>query len=73
MPLLWAGPVPRPEFGSLSGLLHGLTELCFSSLIAGGDEDCVSVQLEYLLVGEYKNALVLNSSLTPDCNTCLIP
>lgn len=41
VPLLQAGPVPRSESGSLFGLLHGLAELCFSSLVTGGEEDGV--------------------------------
>lgn len=72
VPLLQEGLVPRSEFGSLFELLHDLAELCFSSLIACGDEDCVRLQLKYLIMDKYKNLIVLSSSLMPKQNSCLI-
>lgn len=58
VPLLQEGPVPRSEFGSLFELLHGLAELCFSSYIACGDEDCVRLQLKYLMMDKCKNLIL---------------
>lgn len=58
--------MPRSEFGSCFGLCHALAELVFSSLITGGDVDCVSIQLRYLIMDKYKNFIVLSFSLIPE-------
>ncbi|KAM9527083.1 glutathione hydrolase 1 proenzyme isoform 4-T4 [Guaruba guarouba] len=62
-PRLQAGAVSRSEFGSLFGLLYGLVELCLSSLITGGVENCIKLQLKSC-DGKMKKCYVVTGVLT---------